>query len=223
MHAPSPDPVGAGSISRRTFLGCCSALALAGAGCAGLATRTRIAYVLASDPPLAQYESILDGLVQAFLPCERTDFPVTPRQVRARLLTLFALERDPRFVDLQKAIVLFDRTDLFAEPLVPYESELVARSWSRDEADARALMRDAHAHDTASYTAFATAAGSARFIELPVDRQRSYLEMWRQSGYVLRRQFHASARSLVLISAYSMDAMWPAIGYAGPLVRRGPD
>jgi len=225
MHIPGPDPAGAGSLSRSAFLGCCSALALAGAGCAGLSARTRAAYVLASDPPRVEYEPILDALVRAFLPCERPDFPVTAHQVRARLLTLFLLERDARFVDLQKAIVLFDQIDLFAEALVLPEAELIARDAKTRGVDAGALLREAHARDAAAYAAFATvpsqASGRAtRFVALPLERQRAYLDLWRASAYTLRRQFHASARSLVMISAYSMDATWPAIGYAGPLVAK---
>jgi hypothetical protein len=221
MHARGPDPAGAGALSRRAFLGCCSALALAGAGCAGLAPRTRTAYRLASDPPLAEYQPILDALVQAFLPCERADFPVTSPQVRSRLLTLFSLERDPRFADFQKAIVLFDQTDLFAEPLVPAAAELIARSAAADRAGERTILREAQAKDAAAYAVFAAAAGAARFVELSRDRQRAYLGLWQGSGYVLRRQFHASARSLVMIAAYSMPAMWRAIDYGGPLVKKG--
>jgi hypothetical protein len=215
-----PDPAGTASVSRRAFLGCCSALALAAAGCAGVSTRTRAAYVLASDPPLAQYEPILDALVGAFLPCERSEFPLTAGQVRARLLTLFSLERDPRFLDLQKAVVYFDQTDLFAEPLVPRDTELIARDVTPDAVDADAIVREAHARDAAAYAALAITPDGARFVALPLDRQRAYLNLWRASAYSLRRQFHASARSLVMISAYSSDAMWPVIGYDGPLLPR---
>lgn len=220
MYTHPPDPTGTASVSRRAFLACCSALALSAAGCAGVSTRTRAAYVLASDPPLAEYEPILDALVGAFLPCERPDFPVTARQVRARLLTLFSLERDPRFLDLQKAIVYFDQTDLFAEPLVPRDAELIVCGAAADSADAGAIVRGAHARDAAAYAALAITPDRARFVALPLDRQRAYLNLWRGSAYSLRRQFHASARSLVMISAYSTEAMWPVIGYGGPLLPR---
>ena len=223
MHTRRPDPAGGVSLSRRAFLGCCSAFALAATGCAGVSTRARTAYVLASDPPLAQYEPVLDALVGAFLPCERPDFPVTARQVRSRLLMLFSLERDPRYLDLQKAIVLFDQTDLFAEPLVPRDAELIARAASADAGDGEGdtILREAHARDAAAYAKFAVLGDRARFVALPLDRQRAYLHLWRASGYSLRRQFHGSARALVMISAYSTEAMWPAIGYGGPLITRG--
>jgi len=49
---------------------------------------------------------------------------------------------------------------------------------------------------------------------------RAYLDLWRRSGFLLKQQFYASARALVMISAYSMEVVWPAIGYDGPLLPR---
>ncbi len=201
------------------FLTCCSALALASSGCARLAPHTRVGYTLVADPPLAQYTPILDGLIHSILPSERADFPVSMAHVRVRLLRLFRIEDDARFLALQKALVLFDQTDLFAHRLVPVQEEATALDAGARGLDLSSVITRSHALDIDLYTRFARGqTGAHRFALLPLDRQRAYLELWRDSGYLIKRQFYASARSLVMISAYSMDTLWPAIRYRGPLL-----
>ena len=219
MHVPPPELSGAAAVSRRAFLSCCSALALAFPGCARLRSDTRLAYTLIADPPFEQYKPILDGLIASILPFERADFPTSVEHVRSRLLTLFRLEDDARFLGLQKALVLFDQTDLFAHRLVPVDEEARAIDASARGLDVQSVMTGSHAIDIDLYQRFVKGqTGARRFALLTVDRQREYLELWRASGHLIRRQFYASARSLVMISAYSMDVLWPAIGYAGPLL-----
>lgn len=219
MPDPRSDLCGASAISRRAFLACGSALALAYAGCARLTPKTRSAYALITDPPLDQYAPVLDGLIQSILPCEHPQFPVTADTIRSRLLTLFRLENDPRFLDLQRALVFFDQTDLFTHRLAPVESEGVALDAAARGLDLAATLDLCHAHDVRLYARFATESPS-RFTRLSIERQREYLDLWRGSGYLTKRQFYASARSLVMISAYSMDSLWTAIGYPGPVIRR---
>jgi hypothetical protein len=205
------------ALSRRAFLGCCAALAAASAGCAGLAPRTRAGYALATDPPLEQYQPILHALVEAILPFERPDFPVSAEAVRSRLLRLFRLEEDARFSGLQRALVLFDQMDLFAR--FPIGDEAMARDAAARQLDAAALTARSRGDDARRYDAFIQTTGAAgAFNGSPLAIRREYLDLWRASGFVVKRQFHASARSLVMISAYSMDAVWPAIGYGGPLL-----
>src|ERR1700692_4799806 len=108
MHIPHPDRLPAAALSRRTFLSSCSALALSFAGCARLSPQTRSAYALLSDPPLTAYHEVLAGIIRAILPFERREFAVTPEQVEARLLRLFELEEDPRFLALQKTLMFFE-------------------------------------------------------------------------------------------------------------------
>jgi hypothetical protein len=219
MHIPPPELSGAAEVSRRVFLTCCSALALASSGCARLAPQTRVGYTLIADPPLEQYRPILDGLIHSILPSERADFPVSMEHVRARLLTLFRLDDDPRFLTLQKALVLFDQTDLFARRLVPVQEEATALDADARGLDVQSVITRSHALDIDLYKRFVRGqTGAPRFALLPLDRQREYLELWRDSGYLIKRQFYASARSLVMISAYSMDVLWPAIRYGGPLL-----
>jgi phage tail protein X len=205
----SPRRDAAHALTRRRFLACCSALAAAGAGCASLAPDMRSAYALIVDPPLADYEPILRALIGTVLPLDVPAFPVTGQQVKDRLLRLFRLECDPRFLLLQRSFMLFDQTDLFPHfaPLTREEKE-----------EGRSTKDEGEAHDRDLYARFAAHGAPARFTALPLDRQREYFDLWRQSRFLLRREFHATARSLVMVSAYSMPETWAAIGYAGPLL-----
>jgi len=140
--------------------------------------------------------------------------------VRAeRLLRMFELEGDPRFLLLQRSFVLFDQTDLFPHfrPLAHEE-----RRWraSPESSGPGQVFADDLSHDREQYAMFARAAAPSRFTALTLDRQREYFDLWRRSRFLLRRAFYATSRSLVLITAYSMDEVWPAIGYAGPLLPR---
>lgn len=222
MDVPPPDLSGHAAASRRAFLGCCSALALAYAGCARLSPETRTAYALISDPSVARYRPILDGLIRAILPFEQPQFPVSPEDVRARLLTLFRLETDARLLVLQKTLVLFDQPDLFRHRLVMAGDERRSVDADARGLDVTALMATSHAHDTELYDAFVRGGREdvTSFTRLGLARQREYLDLWRRSGFNIRRQFYASARALVMISAYSMDAVWRAIDYGGPFVRQ---
>ena len=213
MRSPSDGAIG---LTRRQFLACCSALAASGVSCVRLGRDTRSAYALLHDPALREYEPILSGLIQTVLPCEGTAFPVTVAQVQTRLLRIFKLERDPRFLLLQRSFVLFDETDLFPHFLPLAEEEHRLRASSETRAPGPDFAEDL-AHDRELHATFAGASAPGRFVALPLDRQRQYFDLWRRSRFLLRREFHATSRSLVMIAAYSMDEVWPAIGYAGPL------
>ena len=219
MHIPRPDLDPAAALSRRTFLSSCSALALCVAGCARVSPRTRSAYALLSDPPLAAYQAVLAGIIRAVLPFERSDFPVSPAQVEARFLRLFELEQDARFLALQKTLVFFEQTDLFAG-LAPIDAELTARDARERGLDVAALVSSLRQRDRQLAGAFARARGGGptSFSALGLGRQREYFDLWRQSGFLIKQQFYASARALVMISAYSMEEVWTAIGYDGPLL-----
>jgi hypothetical protein len=221
VDIPHLDLDPAAALSRRTFLSSCSALALSFAGCARLSPLTRAAYALVSDPPFAAYKAVLAGIVRAVLPFERSDFPVTPAQVEARLLRLFELEQDARFLALQKTLVFFEQTDLFAD-LAPVDAELTARDARERGLDVAAVVSALRQQDRQLADAFAHARGdgSPNFSALRLVQQREYFDLWRQSGVLVKQQFYASARSLVMISAYSMEEVWAAIGYEGPLLPR---
>ena len=186
-----------------------------------MSPQTRAAYALVSDPPFAAYQAILAGIIRAVLPFERNDFPVTPAQVEARLLRLFELEQDARFLALQKTLVFFEQTDLFAN-LAPVDAELTARDARERGLDAAAIVSALRKQDRQLADAFARSRGDGAtyFSALPLVQQREYFDLWRRSGFLVKQQFYASARSLVMISAYSMEEVWAAIGYEGPLLPR---
>ena len=221
MHIPHPDWLPAAALSRRTFLRSCSALALSAAGCARLSPQTRLAYALLSDPPFNAYHTILVGIIRAILPFERREFPATPDQVEARLLRLFELEQDPRFLVLQKTLMFFEQTDLFAD-LAPVDAELTARDARERGLDVAAVVSALRQQDRRLADAFARSRGDGplSFSALRLVQQREYFDLWRRSGFLVKQQFYASARSLVMISAYSMEEVWAAIGYEGPLLSR---
>ena len=45
------------------------------------------------------------------------------------------------------------------------------------------------------------------------------LRAWRDSRLALRRQGFEALRNLAMLGWYSQDESWPAVGYAGPLLR----
>jgi hypothetical protein len=194
---------------------------VAAPGCAGLAPRTRLAYILINDPPVEAYRPVLDALVAAVLPCERAEFPVTAHDVGTRLLTIFDLETDPRFLAVQKMLLYFDETDLFPHRLPLMAGERVAMDARERGLDVTAILEQKEAADWRLHASFALEDDAGRrFTALPLERRREYLDLWNRSEFLMSREFYASIRALVMIAAYSMDPVWAAIGYDGPFVAR---
>ena len=210
-------------VSRRTFVSASSILAAALAGCGTrLIDQTRIAEELIVDPDWKSYQPVLRGLIRVILPLDHPEFPkLGIDAIEKRLISMFPLEKEQRFLGLQRMLALFDHVDLFpilSGPLL-FEEEKV-----RDlSGDTSALARTLTAADGRAFEAFAHAhaiRGRARFSDLSADAQRAYFDLWRDSASVVKRAFHSGMKSLVMITVYSADAMWPAIGYAGPLLPR---
>lgn len=222
MPARTPDLPGQPEASRRLFLRCCAALALAAPGCAALAPRTRLAYTFINDPPVEAYRPVLDALVGAVLPCERPDFPLSAQQAGARLLTLFRIETDSRFLAVQKMLLYFEEIDLFPYTLPLREDERLAMDARERGLDVDALLSRKDALDRSLYSRFARQEPGARsqFSALALERRREYLSVWRESEFLVRRQFYSSVRALAMIAAYSLDEVWAAIGYPGPVLSR---
>lgn len=204
----------AAPLDRRLFIGL-SAAALA--GCARtLARQASIAEQLLVDPDWSAYEPVLRDLVRVILPLDDPAFPkLAPAAIETRLVSMFPIETEPRFLGLQRALLLFDHVELFpiaSAPLVSAEEE--ARGG--ESADTSAEL----AADGPAYEAFARAhaVDGKRFVELPPDAQRAYFDLWGHSAWIVKRSFHASMRALVLMTVYSDEAMWRVIGYEGPLV-----
>ena len=218
---PEMDRSGALAISRRLFLVACAGLIAPSAGCSSIGTRIRAAYAFGNDPPLAHYREILRALVRTVLPCEDRAFPVSDDVVVSRLLELFELETDERFLTVQQTLIFFDDVELFAESAPFLESERVAV-----DVEARSVpperLRERITYDAARYSEFAAShkRDVRQFVHLPLADQRAYFALWGQSAFIVKRRFVAAARALIMVSAYSTDALWAVVGYEGPILRR---
>jgi hypothetical protein len=213
---PPPGSPPGWPVTRRAFLGCCAAIAHS--ACASLTSQTRAAHELLTDPGLLDYEPVLDGVIKAVLPFEHPGFPVTLQQVRRQLLHLFELEADPRYQSLQRTLQFFDDIRLFAGPTVLTDPP--GPDVAGGEAERRVSATVGHTEDQRLFAAFCAIPGETRFAALPLSRQRGYFDLWRRSHFILKREFYAGARAVVLLTAYSMPPVWSAIGYEGPLAER---
>jgi hypothetical protein len=218
MEIRDPAPSG---VSRRLFAGTLPLLFVGLANCSGaFVDRTRFAEAFIVDPDWNAYRPILRGLIRVILPLDQADFPKVPiERIEQRLISMFPLEKEQKFLGLQRTLVLFDQIDLFpivSGPLLFEEQK------ARD--DGRNVSAELQEADRRAYDAFIRAhgiAGRPRFEELPVDAQRAYYALWRDSPSLVKRAFHSTMKTLVMTTFYSADDVWPSIGYAGPLIHRG--
>src|SRR5688572_14900655 len=105
-------------FTRRDFLATCSVLAASLTACtSGL--RTAASFI--ADPAFDDYRASLRALIETVLPPR---FPITTDEVERRLLRMFPLEEERRFLGFQKTLVYFDALDLaphVAAPLLAAE------------------------------------------------------------------------------------------------------
>jgi hypothetical protein len=210
-------------ISRRAVLQSAPFLVATLVRCTtALSDRTRVAEAFLVDPSWAAYQPVLRGVITAVLPFETSGFPpISPDEIEQRLVRLFPLEKETRFLGLQRTMALFDELDLFPRmsgPLAQEESkarDLVARG-----GDVSRVLGEIVAADEAAFALFLREHVTRRFRDLPLEARREYLGLWRDSASVVKRQFFDALRSLVMVTTWSMDAAWPSIGYAGPLLPR---
>ncbi|HEY7980324.1 MAG TPA: hypothetical protein VID19_02485 [Candidatus Eremiobacteraceae bacterium] len=166
---------------------------------------------LAATPDAAESaQQVALGVVQAILPFEDHRFPaMSPEDVRKRMYSIFSLDDDAAF---ESSLALFDTIVLWANPPLPVIALEVLRYGQPDVARDQRLFEK-------TFTDRKVA--QARFVDLGVDDKRLYLAMWSQSSFGVRRRVYQSFKALVHATAYSMDALWNAIGYDGPLVSKG--
>jgi hypothetical protein len=213
-------------ISRRAVLQSAPFLLATLVRCSNaVAGRTRVAEAFIVDPSWNAYRPVLRGVIAAVLPFDAPGFPpITLDDVERRLLKLFPIENDIQFSGWQRTIAFFDEIALFplmSGPLLQAES--IARDLAARGGDSAAVGAAIAATDAAAFKAFARASdvrSNGRFRDLPMDARRAYLELWRDSASIVKREFFGSMRTLVMITTWSMDATWPSIGYAGPLLPR---
>jgi hypothetical protein len=212
-------------ISRRSFLCACSMLALGLEGCARLLENTRSSSLAIAKPPAHAYVPVLEALVRTVLPFDHPRFPdVAPEQIMQRLITLFPLHADDEdALAIRRALMIFDDVRLFpaAPPaLLGQEREALdignrhSGAWSAAAANLRAA-------DERLYAEFSRGLQTtlpAHFVDLTPDSRGRYYQLWSQSGFSVKRHFYRASKTLVLVTAWSMDGIWQAIGYAGPLV-----
>jgi hypothetical protein len=187
---------------------------------------TRFAEAFVIDPSWAAYRPILHACITTLLPLEDPAFPkIAAESIEQRLTRLFPLEREQKFLGLQRTIVLFDQLDLFTMFSGPLLSEeMKARDVVRRGGQAQSVTRQIREQDEEAFRKFASAAGGAtRFTNLGPDLRADYLELWRDSASIIKRQFFSAMKAMVMVTAYSMDEAWRAIGYAGPLIARRND
>jgi hypothetical protein len=209
------------ALSRREFASVCAILAAALTACSDITTRTRTAAALIVDPAEGDYRGILRSLIETVLPIGSPYFPLDAATVHDRLLLMFPLEDETRFLGLQRTLVYFNDLDLAphaAAPLIAAERLALDVPERMSERDFRILASTKIASDIALTRSFTGTAGT--FIALPPPRRAAWLNAWRESAFTVKRQFAQAIRTLIHVSAYSDEVMWPAIRYAGPLVRR---
>ena len=162
---------------------------------------------------------------EALLPLDDPAFPkITAESIERRLIALFPLEKEERFLGLQRTIVLFDEVDLFTTfsgPLLT--EEMRARDIAHRGGDWQSIAREIRDRDGEAFRRFAAVGSASRFTALAPHRRAQYLALWRDSASVVKRQFHSALKAMVMITTYSTDEAWAAIGYAGPLLPRRND
>jgi hypothetical protein len=208
-------------LTRRAFVGTAPFAVAALVHCArAIYGPARFAEPFIVDPAWNAYRPILHAVITTLLPFEDPAFPKIPAEaIERRLIALFPLEKEQKFLGLQRTIVLFDTVDLFTTfsgPLLA--EEMKARDIARRGGDWRSIAREIGDRDGEAFRRFAAEEGASRFTALAPHRRAQYLALWRDSPSVVKRQFHSALKSLVMITTYSMDEAWSAIGYAGPLV-----
>jgi hypothetical protein len=166
---------------------------------------------------------VFAALVRAMLPFEDPRFAaITPVAVQKRADALFKLSLDQ---GVQANLALFNDLHLFQSP----PPELLtgeAAYFPADETE-RGIQNPIAARlakDVKTFASFdqklAYRAGS--FTDLHLADARAYCLLWARSALGMRRRFYQSAKALIMATTYSMDEVWPAIGYAGPLLHLRP-
>ena len=203
-------------FSRRDFLAICSVLAAS-----ACTTGLRTAEAFLTDPAYDEYRDTLRALIETVLPRR---FPLDTNEVERRLLQMFPLEEERRFLGFQKTLVYFDALDLaphVASPLIAAERVALDVPERLSDREFDVLCDSKTRSDAQSADAFFAQHGRSKsFASLAPDARAAWLRMWNASEYSVKRDFARSVRILVCVAAYSSDRVWPAIGYDGPLLDR---
>ena len=200
-------------------------LALGMTGCARLLDNTRLSYLAIDEPPPPAYLPVLQALVRTVLPFDHPRFPpVSPEAIDQRLLALFPFRPDDEeALTLRRALMIFNEVHLFpaAPPaLLAQERDALGIDARRSPAwsEQMGTMRAADERIYAQFSGGTQASPPDHFVDLTADERIGYYRLWSQSLFSVKRHFYRSSKTLILVTAWSMDDMWSSIGYAGPLV-----
>ena len=213
------------TISRRSFIKACSALALGLSGCTSLLKNTRYTSYFMIDPSPNRYVPILRAVIKAVLPFEHPKFPtLSAEELEHQLLTYFPLEGDDKIKAVPQGLLIFNDLSLYAHPLAPLISQekfLFDDSDGINETEQKELIMAKLQEDQKRYREFSISINSkvTNFTDLSLDESRNYLMLWATSSFGIKRRFYRSLKSLVMISAYTRKELWQSIGYAGPLLK----
>jgi len=206
-------------FSRRDFLAVCSVLAASLSACSDATTRTRVAAAFLVDPALDDYRPALRALIETILPVPSPEFPLDVETIERRLLHMFPLEEERRFLGFQRTLVYFNRLDLqphVAAPLLAAERIALDVPARVTESEFRRIVKEKIRLESERRYGSAT----ITFAGLPARERIEWVNLWLRSEFTVKREFARSARALILTSAYSAEATWPVIGYDGPLLKR---
>jgi len=212
-------------VSRRDFLSLCSILAASLSACKSLTESARVASSFVVDPQAGEYRPTLQALVESILPIHTDGFPLDVATVTGRTLRMFLAEDDQRFLELQKALIYFNQLDLsphIAAPLIAAERLALDVPEHLSEQDFLRVTTERIRLETIREEEHARRypAPDHTFVALPPEGRLAWWRLWSGSSFTVKREFARAVRALIMIAAYSADAMWPAIGYEGPLIRK---
>lgn len=209
-------------FDRRQFLSACSVLASSLVACSGVTTRTRVASSFIANPSLDDYRPALRALIATILPFGSPGFAVDPDFVEQRFLRMFPLEDERKFLPLQQTLVYFDQLDLaphIAAPLIVAERIALDVPERMPSSEFRRLCAEKTERETrACDLLLSRFHPSSRFTSLGSNERAAWFQLWATSEFSAKREFAGRLRSCVVITAYSADRLWPALGYEGPLV-----
>jgi hypothetical protein len=164
-------------------------------------------------PPF-DFDAVQLALVRALLAFDHPAFPrIAPQAVAARIDALFGTRKDERY---RFGLETFDDLAAFATPpaaILAAESAAGADEFALHAA----MLSEGRVYSERMPAGFLDI---GHFRSLPLDAARTYVGLWVDSEFAARRRFFVTAKSLVMASAYSTDAMWAAIGYEGPFKDR---
>lgn len=151
-------------------------------------------------------------LVETLLPVGSSAFPdITAEVLADRIESLYHLGDSRTF---EASLATFMQPTSFVSPsTLLYAAE---KSITPGQDLRRMTTADAHAYRLAQLP------NATDFAHFTPDQRTAYLWLWSHSAFNTRRRFYQSVRFLAFAAFYSMPQVWPAIAYAGPLLKVVP-